>query len=50
MVELLRSHVQELDAKEKFEVRIDKKEMIDNSPWAKESTPPRGFDPFDLFK
>jgi 5'-3' exonuclease len=50
MVEGLRSHVQELDAKEKFEVKIDKKEMIDNSPWAKESTPPRGFDPFDLFK
>jgi hypothetical protein len=24
--------------------------MIDNSPWARESTPPRGFDPFDLFK
>ncbi len=50
IVEGLRSHVQELDAKEKFEVKIDKKEMIDNSPWARESTPPRGFDPFDLFK
>jgi len=50
IVEGLRSHVQELDAKEKSQVKIDKKEMIENSPWAKESTPPRGFDPFDLFK
>jgi 5'-3' exonuclease len=50
IVEGLRSHVQELDAKEKSQVKFDKKEMIENSPWAKESTPPRGFDPFDLFK
>jgi 5'-3' exonuclease len=50
MVEGLRSHVQELDAKEKSQLKINKKEMIDNSPWGKDSNPPREFDPFDLFK
>ena len=28
---------------------MDKKEMIEKSPWAKESAPPKGFDPFELF-
>jgi 5'-3' exonuclease len=50
MVQGLRNHVIELDMKDKSPVLIDKKIMIEKSPWAKDSTPPRGFDPFDLFK
>ena len=50
MVEGLRNHVIDLDNKDKSPVLIDKKTLIEKSPWAKESTPPRGFDPFDLFK
>jgi hypothetical protein len=23
--------------------------MIEKSPWAKDTTPPKGYDPFDLF-
>ncbi len=49
MVEGLKNHVQELDSKEKITLNIDKKEMIENSPWASEAKPPKGFDPFELF-
>lgn len=49
MVEGLKSHVTELDSKERLNLTIDKKELIEKSPWAKESTPPKGFDPFELF-
>ena len=50
MVEGLRNHVIDLDNKDKSPVLTDKKTLIEKSPWSKESTPPRGFDPFDLFK
>jgi len=49
MVQGLVSHVKELDSRERVPLIIDKKLMIDNSPWAKDSTPPKGFDPFELF-
>ncbi len=49
MVEGLRSHIQELDSKERLPLIIDKKEMIEKSPWASEAKPPKGFDPFELF-
>ena len=49
MVEGLRSHIQELDSKERLPLIMDKKEMIEKSPWASEAKPPKGFDPFELF-
>ena len=49
MVEGLKNHVQELDSKEKITLNIEKKEMIEKSPWASEAKPPKGFDPFELF-
>lgn len=49
IVEGLREHVFEMSSKEKLPLVIDKKEMIEKSPWAKDSTPPKGFDPFELF-
>lgn len=49
LVQGMKSHIKELDAKEKSQVKIDKKEMIDNSPWFKETTP-KGFNPFEFFE
>jgi hypothetical protein len=49
MVEGLRSHIQELDSKERLPLIMDKKEMIEKSPWSSEAKPPKGFDPFELF-
>jgi hypothetical protein len=49
MVEGLRSHIEELDSKERLPLIMDKKEMIEKSPWASEAKPPKGFDPFELF-
>ena len=49
MVEGLKNHISELESKEKLPLIMDKKEMIEKSPWAKESAPPKGFDPFELF-
>jgi 5'-3' exonuclease len=49
IVEGLKNHVHELDARERLILNIDKKEMIEKSPWGKDSTPPKGFDPFELF-
>ena len=49
MVEGLKNHVQELDSKEKLKLNLDKKEMIEKSPWASDDKPPKGFDPFELF-
>jgi hypothetical protein len=49
MVEGLKNHINDVSSKERITLSIDKKEMIEKSPWAKESTPPKGFDPFELF-
>ena len=49
MVEGLRSHVREKINMDRLPLNINKKEMIDNSPWANDSNPPKGFDPFELF-
>lgn len=49
MVEGLKNHVSEVSLKERSPLMMDKKEMIEKSPWAKDSTPPKGFDPFELF-
>jgi hypothetical protein len=49
IVEGLRDHVSEMDSKEKLSLVIDKKEMIEKSPWANDKTPPKGFDPFEFF-
>jgi len=49
IVEGLKNHVQDLDSKERLILNIDKKAMIEKSPWASEAKPPKGFDPFELF-
>ncbi len=49
MVEGLRSHVRERFNMERLPLNINKKEMIEKSPWGNESKPPKGFDPFELF-
>jgi len=49
MVQGLISHVEETSSKERSRLIMEKKSLIENSPWAKESTPPKGFDPFELF-
>jgi 5'-3' exonuclease len=50
MVKKLKEHVQFLDLKPRLlNPLIDKKTMIEKSPWAKDTAPPKGFDPFDLF-
>ena len=46
----LKEHVQFLDLKPRsISPLIEKKTMIEKSPWAKDTTPPKGYDPFDLF-
>jgi hypothetical protein len=46
----LKEHVQFLDLKPRLiSPLIEKKTMIEKSPWAKDTTPPKGYDPFDLF-
>jgi len=50
MVQGLKDHVKFLDLKPRsISPLIDKKTMIEKSPWAKDTAPPKGFDPFDLF-
>ena len=49
IVEGLRSHVRERFNMERLPLNINKKEMIEKSPWGSETTPPKGFDPFELF-
>jgi len=49
MVEGLRNHIDEVSLKERVPLTIEKKEIIERSPWAKDTTPPKGFDPFELF-
>lgn len=45
----LKTHVNELYGKEKITPVINKKTLIDNSPWGGQSDPPSNFDPFNLF-
>jgi hypothetical protein len=50
MVKSLKSHVISLELKPRLNSPlIDKKTMIEKSPWYKDTTPPKGFDPFELF-
>lgn len=50
MVNRLKEHVSSLDSKPKTSnPLVDKKTMIEKSPWAKDTEPPKGFDPFELF-
>ena len=50
MVKSLKSHVSFLELKPRLNSPlIDKKTMIEKSPWSKDTTPPKGFDPFELF-
>lgn len=45
----LKTHVMELNEKERISPSINKKFLIDNSPWGGPEGPPSNFDPFDLF-
>jgi len=49
MVENLKNHVTSLSNKGEISPLIDKKTMIEKSPWAKDTSPPKAFDPFSLF-
>ena len=50
MVKSLKEHVIFLDLKPRLSSPLtDKKTMIEKSPWAKDTAPPKGFDPFELF-
>jgi 5'-3' exonuclease len=49
MVRTLKSHVAALDDVEAKSPLLEKKTMIEKSPWAKDTAPPKGYDPFDLF-
>ena len=49
MVENLKNHVASLSNKGEISPLIDKKTMIEKSPWAKDTSPPKAFDPFSLF-
>ena len=49
MVENLKNHVISLSKSERVAPLVDKKIMIEKSPWAKDTSPPKQFDPFSLF-
>lgn len=45
----MRNHILELEKKNRGNLILDKKTMIEKSPWADTSNAPKGFDPFSLF-
>lgn len=49
MVEGLKSHVGKLFNQDRLPLNINKKEMIENSPWSNDTKPPKSFDPFEFF-
>ena len=50
MVRALKNHVAALGDAETKSPLLEKKAMIEKSPWAKDTTPPKGYDPFSLFE
>jgi hypothetical protein len=50
IVTTMRNHISEVAEKVRTKLILDKKTIIEKSPWSDTTAAPKGFDPFDLFQ